>query len=48
MKNNISEEGFRPIRKRLIEISENQLLELRGTVTDFNSKTLYIMHVLTV
>ncbi len=40
MKNNISESEFKPSRKNIIEISENQLIEVRGTILDLISKNL--------
>ncbi|NVM04644.1 MAG: DUF2240 family protein [Candidatus Helarchaeota archaeon] len=40
MKSNISESEYKPTRKNIIEISENQLVEVRGTILDLISKNL--------
>jgi replication factor A1 len=37
---NISESEYTPTRKKIIEISENQLVEVRGTILDLISKNL--------
>ncbi|MHA1377308.1 MAG: DUF2240 family protein [Candidatus Helarchaeota archaeon] len=39
MKNNISEMEFGPTRIKIIECSENQLVEIMGTVVDYSAKT---------
>ncbi|MFX0134181.1 MAG: OB-fold nucleic acid binding domain-containing protein [Candidatus Hodarchaeota archaeon] len=40
IKNIVSEREITPTRKKIIELSENQLIEVRGTITDILSKKL--------